>query len=275
MTKEWISVYSENCDLKTSARRDLYRIVLDELRNSFGDAPKKFPQALKVLFFEGKVETYRSIIPDERELSGKRYNDLGPTPYVFICLASPVVSVDFYKEVLSNYQLESLKSAVAGIFDIRTARSHWSDDLVSRMSILLRALDESLSKEGGVGAGKLLLFFLNLFSVLSSHGTSRLAMCKGVAQRFYQDFEIIQSEPGRDDKLARLAQRVRVLLNGQADNCNAYTDDWFVDFIRNYFSRGFTPSFLKFLDEIYGSLPEVQRIGWDGQRITNYPGCAQ
>lgn len=274
MTKEWISVYPEGYDLKTPQRKELYKMIFDELRDSFGDAPKKFPRALKVLFFEGKVETYSPTILDERELSGTRYNDLGPTPCVFICLASPVVSVEFYNEVLGNYQAGSLRGATAGIFDIRTARTHWSGDLVNRMSVLLQALDESLSKEGGVGIGKLLLFFLNLFAMLNSRGTSKLAMCKRVAQRFYQGFDDIQFDPARANKVATLAQRIMVLLNGEADNRDAYTDDWFVDFIRRYFSRDFSPSFLQFLDKLYESLPEEQRIGWDGQKITNYPGCA-
>ena|SRR5690606_13428341 len=143
MTKYSISVYAEGCDLKTPERKDLYRLIL-ELKDLFGDAPKRFSQALKVLFFEGRIETYSPTISDDSELSGTRYNDLGGKPYVFICLASPVVSLDFYKGILGLYQDDWLKGGVSDIFSIRVARSHWSDDLIRRISVLLQALDESL-----------------------------------------------------------------------------------------------------------------------------------
>lgn len=119
MTNEWISVYPEGYDLKTPERKELYKFILSRLKDDFGDAPKKFTQALKILFFEGKVETYSSSIADKKELIGRRPNDLGWCPSVFICLASPVVSLEFYKSVLKHYEEKSFEGGVYGVFGRR------------------------------------------------------------------------------------------------------------------------------------------------------------
>ena len=281
MTKEWISVYPEGCDLKTPERKDLYKFILSRLKDAFGDVPKKFTQALKTLFFEGKIETYSPSVLDKKELMGRRPNNLGGRPYVFICLASPVVSLEFYKGVLKNYEEKFFEGGVIGVFD-RRGQYDWSDDLILRFSVLLQALDEAESKEGGVPddgripSSMLYFFFKEIFYQLNKNGSSRLAFGKVLVERFSQRLPAIRVDELWVGKYRDLtAKEISSLLSGSSGRPEAYEDDWFVGFVSRYFSRNFNSDFLQFMDELYESIPEAQRIGWDGQRITNYPGCAQ
>lgn len=82
-----------------------------------------------------------------------------------------------------------------------------------------------------------------------------------------------------DPDNARLHEEIigylRKLLGGEAKQSSAYTDEWFVEFVRLYFSRELDPAFLEFMDGIYEQIPQEQRIGWDGEQITNYPILAE
>ena len=282
MTKDWISVYPDGCDLKSPERKELYRHVLMDLKGSFGDVPKKFGQALKVLFFEGKIETYSPSVPDKKELMGVGQMIWGGRPYVFICLASPVVSLEFYKGVLKNYEEKFFEGGVIGVFDRRGGQYDWSDDLILRFSVLLQALDEGESKEGRVPVdgriplSVLYFFFRAIFFQLNNNGSSRLAFGKVLVERFSQRLPAIRLDELWVGKYRDLtAKEISSLLSGSSGRPEAYADAWFVEFVSRYFSRDFNPDFLQFMDEIYEGIPEAQRICWDGQRITNYPGCAQ
>lgn len=282
MTNEWISVYPEGYDLKTPERKELYKFILSRLKDAFGDAPKKFTQALKILFFEGKVETCSSSIVDKKELMGRRPNDLGGRPYVFICLASPVVSLEFYKSVLKHYEEKSFEGGISGVFGRRGGQYDWSDDLILRFSVLLQALDEAESKEGSVPVdgriplSVLYFFFKEIFFQLNKNGSSRLAFGTVLVERFSQRLPAVRVDELWVGKYRELtAKEISSLLNGSSGRPEAYEDDWFVGFVSRYFSRDFNPDFLQFMDELYESIPEAKRIGWDGQRITNYPGNAQ
>lgn len=281
MTKDWISVYPDGCDLKSPERRELYKRVLMDLKGYFGDTPKKFGQALKVLFFEGRIDTYSPSVPDKKELMGRRPNNLGGSPYVFICLASPVVSLRFYKEVLKQYEEKCFEGGVFGVFGVRGGKYTWDDDFIMRFSLLLQALDEAESKEGGVPVdgriplSMLYFFFKEIFYQLNKNGSSRLAFGKVLVERFSQRLPSIRSDELWVGKYRDLtAKEISNLLSGSSGRPEAYEDAWFVGFVSRYFSRGFNPDLLQFVDEIYESIPEAQRIGWDGQKITNYLGSA-
>lgn len=281
MTKEWISVYPEGYDLKTEERKALYRFILARLKDSFGDAPKSFTEALKVLFFEGKLEMYSPSVPDKKELIGRRLNSLGGSPYVFMCLASPVVSLNFYKKILANYDEKAFVGGVYGIFDRRGGQLDWSDDLVLRFSLLLQALDEAESKEGCVPVdgriplSMLYFFFKEIFYQLNKNGSSRLAFGKVLVERFSQRLPAIRSDELWVGKYRDLtAREISSLLSGSSSRPEAYADAWFVSFLGRYFLRDFNPDFLQFMDELYESIPETQRIVWNGQKVTNYLGNA-
>lgn len=282
MTKDWISVYPDGCDLKSQERKELYRHVLMDLKDYFGDTPKKFGQALKILFFEGKIETYSPSIPDNKELMGRRPNNLGGRPYAFICLASPVVSLRFYKEVLRKYEEKFFEGGVFGVFGVRGGKYTWNDDSIMRFSLLLQALDEAESKEGSapvdgrIPLSMLYFFFKEIFFQLNKNGSSRLAFGKVLVERFSQRLPAVRVDELWVGKYRDLtAKEISSLLGGSSGRPEAYEDDWFVGFVSRYFSRDFNSDFLQFMDELYESIPEAHRIGWDGQRITNYPGCAQ
>lgn len=281
MTEDWISVYPDGHDLKGPGRKELYKHAVGDLKGYFGDVPKAFGQALKILFFEGLIETYSPSIPDKSELSGRRVNNLGGSPFVFICIASPVVSLNFYKDVLNKYEDRFLEGGVFGVFGVRGGKYTWGDDLIMRFSVLLQALDEAESKDGSVPAegrtpsSMLYFFFKEIFYQLNKNGSSRLAFGKVLVERFSQRLPSIRSDELWVGKYRGLAvDEISTLLSGRAEKSGAYEDTWFVEFVSSYFSRRLSPELLDFIDEVYGSIPGAQRIGWDGEKITNFPGCA-
>lgn len=279
MTKNWISVYPAGSELKTPERKELYKLVLNDVRHTFGDGPG-FVQALKILFFEGKIETYSPTIPDESELSGKRRNRLGTTPFAFVCLGSPVISLDFYREVLSHYSDEWLVAGVLRIMSQRVAYSNWPDELICRIGTLLLALDKALGAEecgagGGIKAKELAIFLKYVLNFLWHMGKSSPALGRSVVGRFHRVFADFQLDPDSARLHEEISGYLRKLLGGEAKQSSAYTDEWFVEFVRLYHARELDAAFLEFIDVIYEEIPQQQRIGWDGEQITNYPVLAE
>lgn len=267
MTDLYIQVYPQDSQLKTEERKALYQQLLEN-DHCFGERGKGFTRALKTLVFEGKIESYEQAIKDEESLWGSRENDLGHMLPAYICLASPVVSEEFFIEVLSRYS-KDIATAIAGDvvagLDRRTALS---DDMFSRVKCLLHALDHIPGVDFplvGIGGDNLVRMFNRFLSRICYEGISRNALFPSFIERFNTDFNDLFTHLEKRSK--NLVELLECLFGSRPKTLDAYTDIEFINFCRLYFSRSLGQEFLAYLDNIYQSIPENRRVRLDGDKI--------
>lgn len=266
MTDLYIQVYPQGCQLKTEERKALYQKLLEN-DHCFGERGKGFTRALKTLVFEGKIESYEQAIKDEESLWGSRENDLGYMLPAYICLASPVVSEEFFIEILSRYSRDiaiSIASDVVvcwdgGVFD---------DDMFSRIKCLMHTLDHMPGVDFplvGIGVNKLSRMFNRFLSRVCHKGAGNKYLFPYFLERFNENFNNVIS--GFDGRLADISELLECLFGSQPKTIDAYADVEFINFCQLYFSRALGAEFLDYLDNIYQSIPENRRIRLDGDKI--------
>ena len=131
MAKEYIQVYPDNVELKTEERKKLYEDFIEHI--SFGEHGRRFAQALKKLCFEGKVESLERYVRNDDGVL-HRVNSLGTCVHGYVCLASPIVDLDFFVSKLTHNGVGDIAHELTVYFD---GNPNLSDYLLERVRCLL------------------------------------------------------------------------------------------------------------------------------------------
>ena len=267
MTDLYIQAYPQDCHLKTGERKALYQQLLEN-DHCFGERGKGFTRALKTLVFEGKIESYEQVIKDEESLWGSRENDLGYMLPAYICLASPVVSEEFFIEILSRYPRDIAISIASDVAVYLDGGSMFDGDMFSRIKCLMHALDHMPGVDFplvGIGRSNLARMFNGFLSGVCYKGAGEKYLFPFYMYRFNENFNNIISD--FNGRLADISELLECLLGSRPKTIAAYADIEFINFCQLYFSRSLGPEFLAYLDSIYQSIPENRRIRLDGNKI--------
>lgn len=259
MGKELIQVYPADAILKTDERKQLYKDILEYVE--IGELGRGFTKALKVLCFEGKVESLDTMVRNDDGFL-HRVNSLGDHLGVYICLASPVVNEQFFASVLSQYCEDNIRSIVGQAQSCLDGNSSLGADLFGRVHCLLKAAEMVLPN---VIAGVCLRMFNRYLSRICYRATSS---CCLVSHYWGEVSEVIlEGRPHERERIADIRELAVRLLGGDPVNLDAYLDSGFIQFCELYFSRQLGVGLLAFLDEVYQSIPESKRIKLDGSQI--------
>ena len=247
-----IQIYPEGSALKTEERKQLHATILEHVH--LGEFKKKeFIPALKRLFFEGQIESFDERILDPGELI-RRINPLGTHVHAYICLASPVVSEEFFGSILQRYKPAAI--AEMGV-DVVQFEEFWGDsrplgpDLYARLQCLVRATRPIMGEST----------FLRLSGRMFKKFVSRVCYGRNTATCLVADWwETVDQFIGSQPDLENTRILATRLLSGCPESLDAYQDVRFLQFCERYFSRDFGPHLLAFLDDVYHAVPEGWRI---------------
>lgn len=263
---EPVRVYQDITNLNTEERKALYREILEE--DIFVERGKRFSRALKTLMFKGEIESYEQWFKDEEELSGLRENDLTYLLPVYLCLASPEVSVDFFAQILGRYDREAQRSIADLIVSYLGSKLSLSEAYFIRVQNIMLALEHLApfdSLIGGLGEDNLIRMFNRFLSRVSYKANSGHCLWLIFFNSFDKGFSTLHKQFGnREEDIIVLIQG---LFGSAPNHPDAYADAGFISFCQRYFSRTFSPEFLAYLDNIYQSIPEDRRIRLDGDKI--------
>lgn len=258
MGKELIHVYPADAILKTDERKQLYKDILEYIE--IGELGRGFSKALKVLCFEGKVESLDAMVRNDDGFL-HRVNSLGDHLGVYICLASPVVDKQFFASVLSRYCADNVRSIVGQVVSYLDGNSNLSAELFERVRFLLQAAELVVP---GVIAGECLQMFNRYLSRICYRADSSRCQVDGY---WAQVSEMLGGAKGSVVSISAIKELATQLLGGNPVNPDAYLDQGFIRFCGLYFSRQLEAGLLVFLDEIYQTIPEGKRIKLDGSKI--------
>lgn len=265
MTKA-VQVYQDVTALNTESRKLLYREILDE--DIFTERGKHFARALKKLVFKGEIESYEQWFKDDESLSGLRESELTRVLPVYICLASPEVSEDLFIQILGRYERNTQSSIADSIAFYLDGNEGLSGEYFIRVQHVMLALSRLAPVDSsicGLGEDNLIRMFNRYLSRVSYNGNGNYCLWPLFFEQFDSGFAELHSQFGeRDELIIKLLQE---LFGSEPHHSGAYVDVSFVGFCRRYFSRNLSSEFLSYLDRVYFSIAEDQRITFDGSKI--------
>lgn len=243
-------------DLKTPERKVLYTDILKVTEHCFANMPGSFAQAFKRLFFQGQLEGYGNF--DGMEV-------------FYICMSLPEASVEQYLKVQERfegygngravYMLRAWLSACVSKYPLQRERWHSMLLAIDRYEQAYPEKEKALSLD-------CLVFFLNsIFASLVYKGSSNYCLGECLFEQANVAFMAARGQL-EDRRFERLQENLLALFNVKLEKPEAYRDPWFIEFCQRYFvRRDLNSAFLQFCDEVYHSIPEDQRIRWQGDRL--------
>ncbi|MES2820117.1 MAG: hypothetical protein V4812_14140 [Pseudomonadota bacterium] len=250
-------------DKSTQAERKALYSELLEI-DCLEDRPKGFKKALKELVLEGKIETRELLIPDENSITGRRYNSLGYRGLpIYWCLASPDSSYEKMVEILRPYSNIDFLNTLSDIVGYTDGWNH-STTLFENYKNMVNALLDSLSQDE---AWDQLNHMFNKTLHPRNEIYSRHLLFPFFFERYNLEFEKLE-QPLTSRNIKNVGVGLKKFFSGKVITPAYYTDDWFVNFFYRYQNRNLTPTFLNFLDGIYCSIEENQRIKFTDNKIT-------
>ncbi|WP_431482978.1 hypothetical protein [Pseudomonas solani] len=267
MTNSLIQVYLKDVNLKSDERKRLYKEILE--KDFFGERDKYFQRAFKRLMFEGELETYELLLSETDELGIRRPNNLGHMAGAYICLASPLPSVDFYQSVLRRYPYVTCLDIAEAAVRYIDGDSSVSSDLILRARCLIEAVDgvaAELGKDFVVDGSCYARIFGGFLSNVSYCGSSENCLFPYFLPKIDAS---ISSFTGQAKKLMDdySEDLLKQLFSGEANHPTAYLDEEFKIFFSRYVAREYTSQFLSYLDGVYNAISLDKRIQWDGAKI--------
>lgn len=265
MTESMV-VYQDVNNLNTEERKALYREILEE--DCFRERGKRFARALKTLMFKGEIESYEQWFKDVKELSGLRENDLTSQLPVYLCLASPEVSVDLFAQIFGRYD-KHLHTSVAGqIVIYLDGNLSLSDAYFTRVQHIMLALERLAPVDSPIGClseDRVARIFNRFLSCVSYEANSSRCLWPLFCEEFDKGFATLYKQFGKNEEYIFVL--MQDLFGSAPNHPDAYADNGFINFCQRYFSRNFSSEFLAYLDGIYQSISEGRRIRLDGDKI--------